>query len=892
MIIRRVEVRNFRKLVQPVAIDGLTNGLTIVVGENEEGKSTLLQAVRSAFFDKHKLSGARAKSFQPYSSNLRPEITISFELQGKDYTLFKAFCQHPEVELTTPAGKLTDAPAEEELAKLLRFTPPKKSSSDTSNHEHEGIYGMFWVEQGKSFQGVTPTQDGRMTIQQALGSEVGNVLGGHRGQRIMDRIQKIRNEILTSGGKPKGDYKYTVEKSAEMSQKLRDVESRIENYESQLKELESAVHRLERYKREQTLEKADTRAQTAEAAWRKLQQIEKLVEDKRLEVRLLEAELENHNIRLEARKALISSIGTSKERLESLTHELGKSSESLKDLGIRVRAGAEILNEASESWDRSKEILRVVEATQQVTSLRRDLERLQKQKAAAIESRDKQELHRRNAAAISIEKNDLHQLEKLSSQVLEFQAKVSTLATNITLDLASGHIARMDECDDLETGKEYRLTEPTTIEIPGCATVRVIPGGGIGNPRKELKKAESSLKDKLAELAISSVEQASELFQSRQAELNRSEEYGRLFAASCPEGLEIISSQIASIESELTGLENISLRSAENEELPIARARELESQAQLNWKKAEADANENNRQYSLAENREALITDKLNSERNTLMKLERQLSQQQAGQSDFDLARKMELAAEAASKLRDELRITEARLELLNPEAVRLELGSAKDALVQLRKEMGDVEFKRIRLEGQLSGIGAQGLFEEKDRLEADLQTQTAIRDQLERRSQEADLLLSLLMEAEQTARETYLKPVVERVRPYLKLLLPGTEISLTEDLEIRGIERGGVVEQFESLSLGTREQLAVLTRLAFADLLREKGRPAPVLLDDAIVYADDERFNRMLHILRKASEQIQIIVLTCRERDYEAAGAPIIRMSEAKSPARSASGI
>jgi uncharacterized protein YhaN len=41
---------------------------------------------------------------------------------------------------------------------------------------------------------------------------------------------------------------------------------------------------------------------------------------------------------------------------------------------------------------------------------------------------------------------------------------------------------------------------------------------------------------------------------------------------------------------------------------------------------------------------------------------------------------------------------------------------------------------------------------------------------------------------------------------------------------------------------IGTREQLAVLTRLGFVDLLREQGQPAAVVLDDALVYADDSR--------------------------------------------------
>ena len=80
------------------------------------------------------------------------------------------------------------------------------------------------------------------------------------------------------------------------------------------------------------------------------------------------------------------------------------------------------------------------------------------------------------------------------------------------------------------------------------------------------------------------------------------------------------------------------------------------------------------------------------------------------------------------------------------------------------------------------------------------------------------------------------------------------------ENIEITGLKRGAVIEPFKSLSLGTREQLAVLARIAFADLLREKGQPAAVILDDAIVFADEERFDNMMLILTKAAKNLQVL--------------------------------
>jgi hypothetical protein len=64
---------------------------------------------------------------------------------------------------------------------------------------------------------------------------------------------------------------------------------------------------------------------------------------------------------------------------------------------------------------------------------------------------------------------------------------------------------------------------------------------------------------------------------------------------------------------------------------------------------------------------------------------------------------------------------------------------------------------------------------------------------------------------------------------------------------------------------------------------LRERGYPAAVILDDALVHADDHRFERMQTALRKAGETIQVLILTCRQRDWSNFGAPIRRLADGK---------
>ena len=71
-----------------------------------------------------------------------------------------------------------------------------------------------------------------------------------------------------------------------------------------------------------------------------------------------------------------------------------------------------------------------------------------------------------------------------------------------------------------------------------------------------------------------------------------------------------------------------------------------------------------------------------------------------------------------------------------------------------------------------------------------------------------------------------------------------------------------------------------MLTRLAFADMLLDSGRPAMVILDDALAYSDSERLERMFDVLTEASTRMQILVLTCRGELFTRLGGKRVRAS------------
>ena len=252
--------------------------------------------------------------------------------------------------------------------------------------------------------------------------------------------------------------------------------------------------------------------------------------------------------------------------------------------------------------------------------------------------------------------------------------------------------------------------------------------------------------------------------------------------------------------------------------------------------------------------------------------------------SDADLAALLENARASLGISERRKAGTVEQIAAANPEEVALRREQATAALQNVQAEQRRLRDAAIGLENRLTALGKSGIGEQLEGARGHEAQILARRDRLQADAQAWDLLADALSGAERDAKEAFLEPVLKRVDPFLRLLLPEARITLDEEtLEITGVAREGRQEPYEALSVGTREQLSVLVRLAFAVNLREKGVPAAVILDDALVYADDDRFERMQLALRKAAATVQILILTCRPRDWRQFGAPIRRLVDGR---------
>lgn len=167
---------------------------------------------------------------------------------------------------------------------------------------------------------------------------------------------------------------------------------------------------------------------------------------------------------------------------------------------------------------------------------------------------------------------------------------------------------------------------------------------------------------------------------------------------------------------------------------------------------------------------------------------------------------------------------------------------------------------------GALEQVGGAVVVERLEELEAALTRAKAHQRALETDADAWKLVLGALKDSESAGTKHVGRVLAEDVSARFSALTNARygELSLDPKLATGGIESAGGVREVMALSVGTREQLATLLRLAIAESLG-----SAIILDDHLVQTDAPRLARLVDALGRAALQIQVIVLTCRPGDY-----------------------
>jgi uncharacterized protein YhaN len=212
------------------------------------------------------------------------------------------------------------------------------------------------------------------------------------------------------------------------------------------------------------------------------------------------------------------------------------------------------------------------------------------------------------------------------------------------------------------------------------------------------------------------------------------------------------------------------------------------------------------------------------------------------------------------------------------------EVKRAEDAVEAARKERAQAGERLAALTSEIRTLAGHGIEERRDELQGQLDEARTAESRLARQAAALTRLQSALDSERDAARDTYFGPVQQELIPLLSILHRDAQLSFDSDTLLpSGLTRGADAETLEDLSGGTREQIAILTRLAFARLFARQGQHMPIVLDDALVYSDDDRIIRMFTALTRVAQDQQIIVFSCRQLAFQDLGGarPVVEIRE-----------
>lgn len=795
MLFRRIAVRNFRKLSSPIVLDGLGEGVTIIAGDNEEGKSTLLDAIRAGLFERHNVRGMAADAMQPYGSSVRPEIQLKFELDGKTYAVEKGFCQKPSVCLITPSGKVEGPAAEEHLAELLRF---KVSPKGGSKPDHQGILGLFWLEQGRALEGHTFGETGRSTLRASLEEEVGDVLGGTRGRKLLEAAKAKRNALLTTTGKPTGLLKKAINEADAAQERAGEYETKRQEYDRDIDELGRLRRELERIDRDRVLEKAQEDLIRAEKQLRAIEELRYQDEAAGQEVKLAAAQLENISNRWDRRQMLINQSAVLARALEASRAALADLEARTEDVTRQVDTASASLadktavkNNAETRLEKSRTRARVKALDDEIVKIRQGLTEAERLVAEREMAQDR-------LASIRIDKKLLEEIENLERAAGVARAAVDVIATRIRFFPNATQMIANDGKAILAR-QDVQVSELTRFDLEGFGAIEVAPGASeLAQRRAELKEVEDLLKKTLAAAGVVTFAQAKEHFAVRTDAEARVNEAARLIKAYAPEGVDALRAKLKGRTAEreklsqgldLSLLEE--LADLEMEELALASAKDAEAAARVELDAARLAQHEHATAIAVSKTKAAAAEEDLGRAEKNLETARKEIT-------DAGLAAELESARGIiASKERHKAE-TGRRLSAANPEEVELRLKRAKETLQNVEDERRRLHDQKIALENRLMALGQPGLGEHLDIARGEMDQAIARRDRLQAEANAWELLVTTLADAEREAKEAFLDPVIKRVEPFLRLLQPEMTVRLDEEtLQIKGIARDGREEEF-----------------------------------------------------------------------------------------------
>ena len=875
----RLQIEQLRQFRQPYVLNDLTLGLNIFSGPNEAGKSTLVRAIRAAFFERHRSTSV--EDLRPWGDSAAcPTVEIDFNFNGQSCQLIKSFFTKKRCNLRVGNQAMEGVDAEDYLANLFGFAFAGKG---VSKAEHWGIPGLLWVEQGSGQDlDVSHASDHLRT---ALGSQmqgdVANSLAATGGDELLARLQAQRNELLTQAGNPRADYAKVGEQVDQLQEELNGLEQQINLYQQQVDELALLRQQHLADEKDKPWDALDVQLREAQAKQVELDTLKQRLKADRSRLAqliqtetLLQRQLNGFETQEKAARDREQESQRAQSQLEAAASAVEIAKQQAAQVRQRTQAAREALQVARQESLRDTLIVERNTAAEAAEKLQQSLENAKGEEIKLLKLRA-------NAAAKQITKREVTKLVEHDQAAREAHIKLQAVATRVRLELVDGV-----QVDAVSSGRSEKLTgqselllhSETSLALPGVGSMRISPGGeDLSELDRQHRKKAQTLLNELQRLGVADVAAAQQRlhdFNDLVGQIKLAEQLLNSFA---PDGLAelqaAIDTALGKTRQSQDALERLPAPS-EQPALALETAELEQESAEAAEKTNSDDARETELAYATAQSRAEHAAMELTTTKAYLADPNRAEMQRQCQQ---DLAgNRVE-----QSVLQERIDDANAQLEQANPDIVAQDIERLKLSYQRIQEDHKKRHETVLLLQNTLELAGAKGLEEQQQEVSGDLSRAKKRQREFARRAAALKLLCEMLEAKRNATLQRLQAPLLQRVKHYLQLLFPGSSIELDLGLApkklIRRLASGQTeVGNIGALSFGAREQLHLISRFAYADLLAAAGKPTLLILDDALVHSDESRLAQMKRVIFDSAQRHQILLFTCHPNVWRDVGVSV----------------
>ena len=865
-------------------VTGLGPGVNILAAGNEAGKSTLFRAVRACLFERHTTKNDSVRNLSTDGLSLPVTVKLDFEHDGQAYTVTKSFVKSPAASLMRAGVEIARGrEADEMLWELLGITPGSGRSVD------ESAFGILWVGQGQSFKAPEPTEAATNVLNSAIQSEVGSLVGGERARLVVASLKDELSKLVTDKGKPKAGSPLAdaMSRLDALRRDLADGDVRLSILDTQLVELGSK--RSERTRLADPaligemgteLDAAQRSLKEGEGAAALLAQFESAEQSSKAALERVESQLNS----LLERRARIDRDRARDAELRAALIPIGAQEQVARELISGARASIAQLDaqaEKDEAAERSLQQLAgvVLRANSRPGLLVRRDELIELSERLVL-----------NAAGLGNNRAtaaQLASLNELEQEISVLTARLEASAPEVAVELAPDGVGKVSIGDVLiSTGTVQAAIDPVTVRVADLVTITVTPPKSAGKAdQKKREEAQKRLSKLIEDAGVST---ASELRATRaRREALEGEALAlraelKLFQITDPSpalAIDKLNTEIAAIDALVAeALANMDADRLPSTEEIASRTENLRSNREQARRRRQGMDGSIDAQSTIL----SQLADTRGRTDGALTEIRNRLEADLAILPDADRDSLVAAAEAAVRTASGDYQLKAAALEEQRqkaPSAEELErrqnrVTRLQTALENQKTRLGSLDREIANLEGQIQNAGGDGLGEKIEELRQALELAEREVNKHKERVETLTLLKETIETCYTEQRDRLNAPLRRHLQPLLNDVFPAAELELGDGFSIAGIKRNGPgTENFDRLSAGTQEQIAVLVRLAMGAMICDRGHPVPIILDDALVFSDDDRIERMFDALNRAASKQQVIVLTCRLRAFSTLG-------------------